>query len=181
MIESNADPAPSRRRPYPSTNTAASIVSALTIAYILISASVRPDNTIRRKLQVIDDGQPQMTQIAPAAGIPLEVKSSKQDRSQPPGDCRVLQGLPPTQNIAPDFAASSPGSGAKMSWNLISGLTGVQTGDDWLLNGVQWNQAVTVKTHFPHAEGNQELANMAQYGVLKQTFPRVSEYSLFYA
>ena len=62
-----------------------------------------------------------------------------------------------------------------MSWNLISGLTGVQTGDDWLLNGVQWNQAVTVKTHFPHAEGNQELANMAQYGVLKQTFPRVSE------
>ena len=85
-------------------------------------------------------------------------------------ECRVPPALPPPQPIAPTFAASYPGSGAKMSWNLITGLTGVQTGDDWLLNDVEWNQAVTVKTHFPHPEGNADIGKIPN---LKAAFPRV--------
>ena len=84
-------------------------------------------------------------------------------------ECRVPPALPPPQPIAPTFAASYPGSGAKMSWNLITGLTGVQTGDDWLLNDVEWNQAVTVKTHFPHPEGNADIGKIPN---LKAAFPR---------
>ena len=90
-------------------------------------------------------------------------------------ECRVPPALPPPQPIAPTFAASYPGSGAKMSWNLITGLTGVQTGDDWLLNGVEWNQAVTVKTHYPHPEGNPDLGKMFTNSNLKGAFPRVGE------
>ena len=88
-------------------------------------------------------------------------------------ECRVPPALPPPQPIAPVFAASYPGSGAKMSWNLITGLTGVQTGDDWLLNDVEWNQAVTVKTHFPHPQGNPDIGKIPN---LKAAFPRAGEY-----
>ena len=87
-------------------------------------------------------------------------------------ECRVPPALPPHQPIAPVFAASYPGSGAKMSWNLITGLTGVQTGDDWLLNDVEWNQAVTVKTHFPHPQGNPDIGKIPN---LKAAFPRAGE------
>ena len=87
-------------------------------------------------------------------------------------ECRVPPALPPSQPIAPVFAASYPGSGAKMSWNLITGLTGVQTGDDWLLNDVEWNQAVTVKTHFPHPQGNPDIGKIPN---LKAAFPRAGE------
>ena len=93
-------------------------------------------------------------------------------------DCRVPPALPPPQPIAPTFAASYPGSGAKMSWNLITGLTGVQTGDDWLLNDVEWNQAVTVKTHYPHPEGNPDIGNLFTSKNLKGAFPRAGEQCL---
>ena len=90
-------------------------------------------------------------------------------------ECRVPPALPPPQPIAPTFAASYPGSGAKMSWNLITGLTGVQTGDDWLLNGIEWSQAVTVKTHYPHPEGNPDIGKLFTSNNLKGAFPRAGE------
>ena len=92
------------------------------------------------------------------------------------GDCQVLQGLPPTKKIAPTFAASYPGSGAKMSWNLITGLTGIQTGDDHRINEVAWDESITVKTHFPHKEGNPNIGSMMERTEgepgLKFSFPR---------
>ena len=92
------------------------------------------------------------------------------------GDCQVREGLPPTKKIAPTFAASYPGSGAKMSWNLITGLTGVQTGDDHRINGAAWDESVTVKTHFPHKEGNSNIGTMMERAEgeagLKFSFPR---------
>ena len=93
-----------------------------------------------------------------------------------PGDCQVLEGLPPTEKIAPTFAASYPGSGAKMSWILITGLTGIQTGDDHRINEVAWDESITVKTHFPHKEGNPNIGSMmgrteGEPG-LKFSFPR---------
>ena len=83
---------------------------------------------------------------------------------------------PPTEKSAPTFAASYPGSGAKMSWNLITGLTGIQTGDDHRINEVAWDESITVKTHFPHKEGNPNIGSMmgrteGEPG-LKFSFPR---------
>lgn len=93
-----------------------------------------------------------------------------------PGDCQVLEGLPPTKKIAPTFAASYPGSGAKMSWNLITGLTGIQTGDDHRINDVAWDESITVKTHYPHKEGNPNIGGMMERTEgepgLKFSFPR---------
>mmetsp|Transcript_28280 Transcript_28280/g.41033 ORF Transcript_28280/g.41033 Transcript_28280/m.41033 type:complete len:332 (-) Transcript_28280:687-1682(-) len=50
------------------------------------------------------------------------------------------------------FVASYPGSGARMTWNLIEALTGLVTGDDWNTNGHGRN-VVTVKTHYPQKNG----------------------------
>ena len=92
------------------------------------------------------------------------------------GDCQVLEGLPPTKKIAPIFAASYPGSGAKMSWNLITGLTGIQTGDEHRINGLHWDESITVKTHFPHKQGNSNIGTMMERtedeADLKFSFPR---------
>ncbi len=92
------------------------------------------------------------------------------------GDCQVLEGLPPTKKIAPTFAASYPGSGAKMSWNLITGLTGIQTGDEHRINGAAWDESITVKTHFPHKQGNSNIGTMMERtegeAGLKFSFPR---------
>lgn len=83
------------------------------------------------------------------------------------GECQPRTPTYPDHLVQPSWAASYPGSGAKMTWNLIEALTGVTTGDDWLLNGVEWSRSVTVKTHWPHPEGNQDV----QY-VEKAHFPR---------
>merc|ERR1740139_2129165 len=52
----------------------------------------------------------------------------------------------------PIVTASYPGSGSKMTWNLIESLTGFWTGDDWFSNGRQEN-VVSIKTHYPHSAG----------------------------
>lgn len=65
------------------------------------------------------------------------------------GGCFVL----PAQEVGPDvkpiFTASYPGSGARMTWNLIEALTGLVTGDEWYSNG-RVKDVVSVKTHYPH-------------------------------
>mmetsp|Transcript_5494 Transcript_5494/g.15986 ORF Transcript_5494/g.15986 Transcript_5494/m.15986 type:complete len:415 (-) Transcript_5494:128-1372(-) len=72
----------------------------------------------------------------------------------PNGGCFVTPSIAAPPGIKPVFAASYPGSGARMTWNLIEALTGIVTGDDWNSNG--WGkQVVSVKTHFPHAHGRQ--------------------------
>lgn len=72
------------------------------------------------------------------------------------GGCFVL----PAQEVGPDvkpvFAASYPGSGARMTWNLIEAMTGLVTGDDWNSNG-RGKEVVSVKTHWPHPDQGQKL------------------------
>lgn len=72
------------------------------------------------------------------------------------GGCFVL----PAQEVGPDvkpvFAASFPGSGARMTWNLIEALTGLVTGDEWYNNG-RIKDVVSVKTHWPHPTNGREL------------------------
>jgi len=72
------------------------------------------------------------------------------------GGCFVL----PAQEVGPDvkpiFAASYPGSGARMTWNLIEALTGLVTGDEWYSNG-RIKDVVSVKTHWPHPTNGREL------------------------
>lgn len=70
----------------------------------------------------------------------------------PNGGCFVTPSVAAPPEIKPVFAASYPGSGARMTWNLIEALTGIVTGDDWNSNG--WGKrVVSVKTHYPHAHG----------------------------
>ena len=44
-----------------------------------------------------------------------------------------------------------PGSGAKMTWQLIEAMTGIVTGDDFNLNGHK--NIVSIKTYYPSNEG----------------------------
>mmetsp|Transcript_2226 Transcript_2226/g.2059 ORF Transcript_2226/g.2059 Transcript_2226/m.2059 type:complete len:329 (-) Transcript_2226:137-1123(-) len=68
------------------------------------------------------------------------------------GGCFVLPAQEPGPEVKPVFAASYPGSGARMTWNLIEALTGLVTGDEWYSNG-RVKDVVTVKTHHPHDQG----------------------------
>lgn len=61
------------------------------------------------------------------------------------GDCVIKPALKPTRPLAPTFTASYPGSGAKMTWNLVQALTGIVTGDEHRHNQQAWSEAVTGK------------------------------------
>jgi len=83
--------------------------------------------------------------------VPLDLKRSLSVALKD-GGCFVL----PAQEVGPDvkpvFAASYPGSGARMTWNLIEALTGLVSGDEWYSNGRK-KDVVTLKTHWPHEAG----------------------------
>jgi hypothetical protein len=70
----------------------------------------------------------------------------------PNGGCKITWPKPPPSNIQITYAASYPGCGARMTWNLVEALTGLETGDDWNNNGRGAN-VVTVKTHYPQSNG----------------------------
>lgn len=70
----------------------------------------------------------------------------------PNGGCQITWPKPPPPNIAITYAASYPGCGARMTWNLVEALTGLETGDDWNNNG-RGDKVVTVKTHYPQSNG----------------------------
>lgn len=58
--------------------------------------------------------------------------------------------IPKPQDVNPVITASYPGSGAKLTWKLLRGITGIMTGDDHDHNGwVGKGQAVSIKTHYP--------------------------------
>jgi len=66
--------------------------------------------------------------------------------------CVIQPAVEPPGGTIPIVSASYPGSGSKMTWNLIEGLTGFWTGDDWFNNGREEN-VVSTKTHYPHPAG----------------------------
>ena len=63
--------------------------------------------------------------------------------------------LPEERPVTPAWTASYPGSGAKLTWKLVRGITGLWTSDDHDHNGrVESGVVVAVKTHFPsHTPG----------------------------
>ena len=51
----------------------------------------------------------------------------------------------------PTWAPAYPASSHPDLWNLVSALTGLPTTDDRNSNGVEFNNAATVRTHYPHS------------------------------
>jgi len=70
----------------------------------------------------------------------------------PDGGCLVTPAEVPRPPVTPVYAASYPGSGAKMTWNLIEALTGLVTGDEYGFSR-DGSNVVSLKTHFPHGNG----------------------------
>eukprot|EP00984_Skeletonema_dohrnii_P008405 scaffold3081_cov112-Skeletonema_dohrnii-CCMP3373.AAC.6 len=70
----------------------------------------------------------------------------------PNGGCKLTWPKKPAPGTPITYAASYPGCGARMTWNLVEALTGLETGDDWNNNG-RGSEVVTVKTHFPQSNG----------------------------
>lgn len=70
----------------------------------------------------------------------------------PGGGCEITWPQPPQKPFETAYAASYPGCGARMTWNLVEALTGLWTGDDWDSNN-RGKRVVTVKTHYPHDAG----------------------------
>lgn len=70
----------------------------------------------------------------------------------PNGGCEITWPTQPPPGTEITYAASYPGCGARMTWNLVEALTGFVTGDDWNNNGLGSN-VVTVKTHYPQSNG----------------------------
>ena len=65
------------------------------------------------------------------------------------GGCEIKRPANPPHSVQPTWAASYPGSGAKLSWNLITALSGLPTTDDRRINGLDWHKVISVKTHYP--------------------------------
>lgn len=70
----------------------------------------------------------------------------------PNGGCHLTWPVKPPPGVAITYAASYPGCGARMTWNLVEALTGMWTGDDWNNNG-RGDEVITVKTHYPQSNG----------------------------
>ena len=70
----------------------------------------------------------------------------------PNGGCKLTWPKTPEPGTPITYAASYPGCGARMTWNLVEALTGLETGDDWNNNG-RGSEVVTIKTHYPQSNG----------------------------
>jgi len=70
----------------------------------------------------------------------------------PDGGCELTWPQKPPPGVLITYAASYPGCGARMTWNLVEALTGLWTGDDWNNNG-RGDEVITVKTHYPQSNG----------------------------
>ena len=89
---------------------------------------------------------------SPDAANPDDRRHRRLSIALPDGGCKITWPQPPKTKIQTAYAASYPGCGARMSWNLVEALTGLWTGDDWDNNN-RGHRVVTVKTHYPHDAG----------------------------
>ena len=95
------------------------------------------------------------TMTTALADIPSTETDSHRRRlsvALPSGGCQITWPEKPQPGTAVTYAASYPGCGARMTWNLVEALTGLWTGDDWNNNG-RGREVVTVKTHYPQSNG----------------------------
>ena len=89
----------------------------------------------------------------PSSAHPSDTQSHRRlSVALPNGGCQITWPKPPPPNTQITYAASYPGCGARMTWNLVEALTGLETGDDWNNNG-RGEKVVTVKTHYPQSNG----------------------------
>ena len=65
------------------------------------------------------------------------------------GGCRVTYARLARRPIAQTWQASFPGSGSRVTWNLVEGLTGLRTNDDYDSHNRGYERVVAVKTHYP--------------------------------
>eukprot|EP00584_Thalassiosira_punctigera_P013878 CAMPEP_0172553928 /NCGR_PEP_ID=MMETSP1067-20121228/52451_1 /TAXON_ID=265564 ORGANISM="Thalassiosira punctigera, Strain Tpunct2005C2" /NCGR_SAMPLE_ID=MMETSP1067 /ASSEMBLY_ACC=CAM_ASM_000444 /LENGTH=148 /DNA_ID=CAMNT_0013342205 /DNA_START=24 /DNA_END=466 /DNA_ORIENTATION=+ len=65
------------------------------------------------------------------------------------GGCQVTYARESEVPIDPTWQASFPGSGARMTFNLIQALTGIHTNDDYNSHERGYERVVAVKTHYP--------------------------------
>ena len=65
------------------------------------------------------------------------------------GGCPISRPQLSPHPQTPTWQASFPGSGARMTFNLIQALTGLHTGDDYNSHNFGYEHVVTVKTHYP--------------------------------
>jgi len=74
-----------------------------------------------------------------------------------PNDCIIRSAEDNADtHITPTFAASFPGSGARMTWNLITALTGQVTAEDWQISQpADIYRVAAIKTHHPHPHGRE--------------------------
>ena len=76
-----------------------------------------------------------------SAGLPIGVSGVATE-------CEVLK--PREVKVTPTWTASFPGSGIKILWKAVQGITGIFTGDDNDASGqMKKGVVITVKTHFP--------------------------------
>jgi hypothetical protein len=83
---------------------------------------------------------------------PPRVGVRRLSNALPNGGCEITWPKKPPKDVEITYAASYPGCGARMTWNLVEALTGLETGDDWNNNG-RGDEVVTVKTHYPQSNG----------------------------
>mmetsp|Transcript_49218 Transcript_49218/g.104655 ORF Transcript_49218/g.104655 Transcript_49218/m.104655 type:complete len:216 (+) Transcript_49218:156-803(+) len=84
----------------------------------------------------------------------------------PNGGCQVTYAHVTEYPIEPTWQASFPGSGARMTFNLIQALTGIRTNDDYDSHERGYENVVSVKTHYPVKNARR------RFGELDQLFKR---------
>lgn len=65
------------------------------------------------------------------------------------GGCQVTYAHLSKTPIPPTWQASFPGSGARMTWNLVEALTGIRSNNDYNTQKRGYERVVAVKTHYP--------------------------------
>ncbi len=86
----------------------------------------------------------------------LQIRIAKEENTTrrlstglPDGGCTITPQKFAEKDISPTYQASFPGSGARMTWNLVIALTGIAINDDHNHAGVGYDRVVAVKTHYP--------------------------------
>jgi len=87
-----------------------------------------------------------------SATSPSEGKYRFMSVSLPDGGCKVTWPELSEAPIEQTFAASFPGSGARMTRQLVEAITGIVAGSDRTYAGGE-QRKVTIKTHYPHRAG----------------------------
>lgn len=95
--------------------------------------------------------------------------------SLPEGGCRLLPAMKISEEVAQQISgtmlAAYPGSGKRLFWVIVEGLTGQMAGDDWDVseNGRYVN---LLKTSYPHPEGTWAWADDMNRSMLLIRNPR---------